>query len=264
MYDFEYHKPSSVADAVKLLATDPDAKVISGGMTLLPALKHRLNKPTFLVDLSGITELRGVRKEGDSLVIGAMTKHYEVATHPQILASIPALARMASTIGDTQVRNRGTIGGSLANNDPAADYPAAALALGATIVTDRRSIPADEFFLGMFTTALEADELVTAISFPIPEKAGYAKMRNPASRYSMTGVFVAKGPKGVRVGVNGAGPCSFRQPEMEAALTANWSADAVAGIRQAADDLNSDIHGSAEYRANLVTVMAKRAVADAG
>ncbi|MDJ0387159.1 xanthine dehydrogenase family protein subunit M [Roseomonas sp. E05] len=264
MYDFEYHKPSSVADAVKLLAADPEAKAISGGMTLLPALKHRLNKPTYVVDLSGIAELRGVRKEGDNIVIGALTKHYEIATHPQILAAIPALARMAATIGDTQVRNRGTIGGSLANNDPAADYPAAALALGATIVTDRRSIPADDFFLGMFTTALEPDELVTGISFPIPEKAGYAKLRNPASRYSMTGVFVAKGPSGVRVGVNGAAPCAFRQGEMETALTANWSPDAVAGIKQSPDELNSDIHGSAEYRANLVAVMAKRAVADAG
>jgi len=264
MYDFEYHKPSTVADAVKLLAADPDAKAVSGGMTMLPALKHRLNKPTALIDLSGIPELRGVRREGSNIIIGAMTKHFEVATHPQILAAIPALARMAATIGDTQVRNRGTIGGSLANNDPAADYPAAALALGATIITDRRSITADEFFLGMFTTALEPDELVTAISFPIPEKAGYAKLRNPASRYSMTGVFVAKGPKGVGVGVNGAGPCAFRQTEMEAALTANWSPDSVAGVKQSAADLNSDIHGSAAYRANLVTVMAKRAVADAG
>lgn len=264
MYNFEYHKPSSVADAVKLLSADPDARPISGGMTLLPALKHRLNQPTSLVDLSGIAELRGIRREGDAIVIGAMTKHYEIASDPQIMSAIPALARMAATIGDTQVRNRGTIGGSLANNDPAADYPAAALALGATIQTDRRGIPADDFFLGMFTTALEPGEIVTGVSFPIPEKAGYAKLRNPASRYSMTGVFVAKGPKGVGVGVNGAGPCAFRQKEMEAALSANWSADAVAGIKQPADDLNSDIHGSAEYRANLVTVMAKRAVADAG
>ncbi|KAA2215007.1 FAD binding domain-containing protein [Teichococcus oryzae] len=264
MYDFQYHKPATIADAVKLLAADPEARPVSGGMTLLPALKHRLNKPTSLIDLSGIAELRGVRREGDAIVIGGMTTHYEVATHPQILAAIPALARMAATIGDTQVRNRGTIGGSLANNDPAADYPAAALALRATIITDRRRIPADEFFLGMFTTALEADELVTGISFPIPEKAGYAKLRNPASRYSMTGVFVAKGPHGVGVGVNGAGPCAFRQAEMEAALSANWSVDAVANVKQSPDDLNSDIHGSAAYRANLVTVMAKRAVADAG
>jgi carbon-monoxide dehydrogenase medium subunit len=264
MYDFAYHKPSSIADAVAILSADPDAKPISGGMTLLPALKHRLNKPTSLVDLSGIAELTGIRREGDALVIGGMTKHYEVATHPLVVGAIPALARMAATIGDTQVRNRGTLGGSLANNDPAADYPAAALALGATFITDRRSIPADDFFQGMFTTALEPGELLVAVSFPIPEKAGYAKLRNPASRYAMAGVFVARTARGVGVGVNGAASCAFRQTEMEAALTANWSVDSVAAIKQPTDDMNSDIHGSAEYRANLVTVMAKRAVADAG
>ncbi|MCQ4160772.1 xanthine dehydrogenase family protein subunit M [Roseomonas sp. GC11] len=263
MYDFAYHKPSSIADAVKLLSEDPDAKPISGGMTLLPALKHRLNRPTALIDLSAIAELRGVKQEGGALVIGAMTKHVEVATNPLVLGAIPALAKMAASIGDTQVRNRGTLGGSLANNDPAADYPAAALALGASFITDRRSIPADDFFQGMFTTALEPGELLIAVSFPIPEKAGYAKLRNPASRYAMAGVFVAKGGQGVRVAVNGAGPCVFRQPEMEAALAANWSPEAVAGIHQSPDDLNSDIHGSAEYRAHLVTVMAKRAVAAA-
>ncbi len=263
MYDFAYHKPSSIADAVKLLSEDPDAKPISGGMTLLPALKHRLNRPTALIDLSAIAELRGVRQEGNALVIGAMTKHFEVATNPLVMASIPALAKMAASIGDTQVRNRGTLGGSLANNDPAADYPSAALALGATFITDRRSIPADDFFQGMFTTALEPGELLVAVSFPIPEKAGYAKLRNPASRYAMTGVFVAKGPQGVRVAVNGAGPCVFRQTEMEAALAANWSADAIAGVKQSPADLNSDIHGSAEYRAHLVNVMARRALAEA-
>ncbi|MBO1074497.1 FAD binding domain-containing protein [Roseomonas marmotae] len=264
MYDFEYHRPTSVADAVKILAADPDAKPISGGMTLLPALKHRLNKPSALVDLGGIAELRGVKREGDAVDIGAMATHYEVATDPLVTEGIPALARMAATIGDTQVRNRGTLGGSLANNDPAADYPAAALALGATFITNRRSIPADDFFLGMFTTALEPDELLVAVSFPIPRKAGYAKLRNPASRYSMAGVFVADGAMGVRVGVNGAGPCAFRQTEMEAALSANWSAAALDGVKQSPNDLNSDIHGSAEYRAHLVGVMAKRALADAG
>ncbi|MFC3124569.1 FAD binding domain-containing protein [Pseudoroseomonas globiformis] len=264
MYEFQFHRPTSIADAVKLLAADPDAKAISGGMTLLPALKHRLNQPSYLVDLSGIAEMKGVRREGDAIVIGGLVKHYEVATHPQILAAIPALARMAVTIGDTQVRNRGTIGGSIANNDPAADYPAAAIALRATIETDRRTVPVDQFFLGMFTTALEPDELVTGISFPIPEKAGYAKLRNPASRYAMTGVFVAKGPHGVGVGVNGAAPCAFRQTAMEGALTANWSVDALAGVQQSPDDLNSDIHGSAAYRAHLVSVMARRAVQDAG
>lgn len=263
MYDFAYHKPSSLAEAVKLLA-DPEAKALSGGQTLLPALKHRLNRPSALVDLTGIAEMKGIRREGDTLVIGALSRHADIQDSDVVRQAIPALARMAGHLGDTQVRNRGTIGGSLANNDPAADYPAAALALGARFVTDRREIEADEFFQGMFTTALEPDELVVALRFPVPEKAGYAKMRNPASRYVLTGVFVAKGPAGVRVVVNGAGPGVFRQPEMEAALAANWSPDAVAGIRQSPDDLLSDIHGGAEYRAHLVTVMARRALLDAG
>lgn len=264
MYDFAYHKPTSIADAVKILAADPDAKPISGGQTLLPALKHRLNKPSAIIDLSGIAELRGIRKVGNTLVIGALTRHVEVATSPEVKAAIPALAQMASSIGDTQVRNRGTLGGSVSNNDPAADYPSAVLGLGATLVTDKRRIAADDFFQGMFTTALEPGELLIAVEFPIPEKAGYAKLKNPASRYVMAGAFIAKTAGGVRVAINGAGPCVFRQAEMEAALTAKWSPDAVAGIKQPADDLNSDIHGSAEYRAHLVTVMAKRAVIAAG
>lgn len=265
MYDFEYHKPASVADAVKILAADPEARPISGGMTLLPALKLRLNKPTAVVDLSGIAELRGVTQNGTTIVIGALTRHYEIATSSLLKGAIPALAAMAHTIGDTQVRNRGTMGGSVANNDPSADYPAALLALGATIKTDRRTLPADEFFQGMFTTALEAGELVTAIHIPVPQKAGYAKMKNPASRYSMAGVFVAKTAAGVRVAVNGAGNNGvFRVPAMEAALAANWSPDAVAGIKLDPSGMNGDIHGSAEYRAHLVTVMAKRAVVDAG
>lgn len=264
MYDFAYHKPTSIAEAVKLLKADPDAKPISGGHTLLPALKHRLNRPSALVDLSGIADLKGIRREGDTIVIGAMTRHVEVATNPTIAAAIPALSRMAGTIGDTQVRNRGTMGGSLANNDPAADYPAAVLALGGTLVTDSRQIAADDFFQGMFTTALEPGEILVAIRLPVPAKCGYAKMKNPASRYSMAGVFVAKGPAGVRVAVNGAGPGVFRVAAMEQALAANWSPEAVAGISIPADGLNSDIHASAEYRAHLVTVMAKRAVADAG
>jgi carbon-monoxide dehydrogenase medium subunit len=264
MYDFAYHKPASVADAVKLLAADPDAKPVSGGHTLLPALKHRLNRPTSLVDLSGIAEMRGIKREGDAIIIGALARHHDVAESAEVKAAIPALAFMAVHIGDQQVRNRGTIGGSVANNDPAADYPAAVLGLGATIHTSKRKIAADDFFLGMFTTALEADELLVAISFPIPEKAGYAKMRNPASRYVMAGAMVSKGPMGVRVAINGAAACVFRQAEMEAALSANWSPDAVAGIKQPAEDLNADIHGSAEYRAHLVTVMAKRAVIAAG
>jgi len=265
MYEFAYHKPTSVADAVKLLAADADAKPISGGMTLLPALKLRLNKPTMLVDLSGIAELRGVKREGNTIVIGALTRHFEIATSAEIKAAIPALAAMAHTIGDTQVRNRGTMGGSVANNDPSADYPAALLALGATIKTDRRTVSADDFFTGMFATALEVGEIVTAIHIPVPAKAGYAKMKNPASRYSMAGVFVATGPAGVRVAVNGAGNNGvFRVTAMETALAAKWSPDSVAGIRLDPADMNGDIHGSAEYRAHLVTVMAKRAVVDAG
>jgi carbon-monoxide dehydrogenase medium subunit len=264
MYEFAYHKPSSVADAVKLLSADPEARPVAGGHTLLPALKHRLARPTALVDLSGIAELRGIRREGDKVVVGALARHAEVANSDVVKGAIPALARLAGTIGDVQVRNRGTIGGSVANNDPAADYPAAVLGLGATVVTDRRRIAADDFFTGMFTTALEPGEILVAIEFPVPEKAGYAKMKNPASRYVMTGAFVSRGPQGVRVAINGAGPCVFRQAEMEKALAANWSPDAVANIRQSPDGLNSDIHGSAEYRAHLVTVMAKRAVADAG
>ncbi len=259
MYDFAYHKPTSVADAVKILAADPDARAISGGHTLLPALKHRLNKPSTVVDLSGIAELRGVTRKGDSITIGALTRHVDLANNAEVKAAIPALAHMAASIGDIQVRNRGTVGGSIANNDPAA-----AIALGATIVTDKRRLAAADFFQGMFTTALETGELVTAVEFPVPQKAGYAKFRNPASRYSMAGVFVAKTDAGVRVAVNGAGPGVFRQPEMEAALTSNWSADTVAGVKQPAEGLNGDIHGSAEYRAHLVTVMAKRAVVDAG
>lgn len=263
MYDFAYHKPATVADAVKLLA-DPDAKAISGGHTLIPALKHRLNRPSAIVDLSGIAEMKGIRKEGNAIVIGALTCHAEVANSAEVKAAIPALAYLASHIGDVQVRNRGTLGGSVSNNDPAADYPAAVLGLGATIHTSKRKIAADDFFQGMFTTALEPDEILTAISFPVPEKAGYAKMKNPASRYVMAGVFVAKAGGGVRVAVNGAGPCVFRQADMEKALAANWSADAVAGVKQSAEGLNGDIHGSAEYRAHLVTVMARRAVAAAG
>lgn len=263
MYDFTYHKPATVADAVKLLA-DPDAKAVSGGHTLIPALKHRLNKPSALVDLSGIAEMKGIRRVGNAIVIGALTRHVEVANSAEVKAAIPALAYLASHIGDVQVRNRGTIGGSVSNNDPAADYPAAVLGLGATVHTSKRKIAADDFFQGMFTTALDADEILTAIEFPIVDKAGYAKMKNPASRYVMAGVFVSKAGGAVRVAVNGAGPCVFRQSDMEKALAANWSADAVAGVKQSADGLNADIHGSAEYRAHLVGVMAKRAIAAAG
>ncbi len=264
MYDFAYHKPTSIADAVKLLAADADARPISGGMTLLPALKHRLNKPSAVVDLSGIAELKGVSRSGNTIRIGAMTRHVDVANNAEVKAAIPALAQLAGSIGDPAVRNRGTIGGSVSNNDPAADYPSAVLALNATVVTSKRRIAADDFFQGMFTTALAPDELLVAVEFPVPEKAGYAKMKNPASRYVMAGAFVAKTGGQVRVAINGAAPCVFRQKAMEAALTASWAPAAVAGVKQDAENLNSDIHGSAEYRAHLVTVMAKRAVAGAG
>jgi len=264
MYNFDYHKPQSVADAAKLVGGKGEAKLLAGGMTLIPTLKQRLAKPSDLVDLGKIAELKGIKRDGNAIIIGAMTRHAEVAGSDAVKGAIPALSHLAEGIGDPQVRNRGTIGGSIANNDPAADYPAAVLALNATIVTNKRRIAADDFFKGMFETALADDEIITAVSFPIPEKAGYSKFPNPASRYAVVGVFVAKTGGGVRVGVTGAAPCVFRQKEMEAALGKSFAADAAAGIKQSADGLNSDIHASAEYRAHLVTVMAKRAVAAAG
>ncbi|HEY1837054.1 MAG TPA: xanthine dehydrogenase family protein subunit M [Rhizomicrobium sp.] len=259
-YAFQYRRAKSVSDAVALLAAAPDAKLLAGGQTLIAAMKVRLASPPELIDISGLKELSFIRRDGDALVIGAGTKHHTVAVSAEVQRAIPALAYTAQTIGDPAVRHMGTLGGSVANNDPAADYPAALLALGARVTTDRRTIIADEFFTGMFSTALGEDEIVTEISFPIAERAGYAKFRNPASRYAMAGVFVAKSKFGVRVAVTGAGPCVFRVAAMEAALAANFSPDALAGIAIAPDDLNSDIHGSAEYRAHLVSVMAKRAV----
>jgi aerobic carbon-monoxide dehydrogenase medium subunit len=260
MYNFEYQKPRSVADAAKAIGSAEDGKLLAGGMTLIPTLKQRLAKPSDLVDLGSIAELRGIKKEGNAVVVGAMTKHVEVATSDVVRGAIPALAQLAEMIGDPQVRNRGTLGGSIANNDPAADYPAAVLGLNATVVTNKRKIAADEFFKGMFDTALAPDEIITAVSFPIPEKAGYEKFRNPASRYAIVGVFVAKTGNNVRVAVTGAGPGVFRQKDMEAALGKSFTPDAVASVKQSANGLNSDIHASAEYRAHLVTVMAKRAV----
>ncbi|HEX4261960.1 MAG TPA: FAD binding domain-containing protein [Acetobacteraceae bacterium] len=263
MYEFTYARPTSLADAAKALAADAEAKALAGGMTFIPVLKQRLNKPTQVLDLSGLG-LAGIKAEAGKITIGAMTTHHAIETSEEIRKSLPGLAKMASWIGDIQVRNRGTMGGSIANNDPAACYPAAALALGATIRTDKRAIAADDFFQGMFTTALEPGEIITAIEFPIAEKSNYEKFRNPASRYAIVGVFVAKGPAGVRVAITGAGQNGvFRHKEMEAALAKNWSADAVAGIKTPAGGLNSDIHASAEYRAHLIGVMAKRAVAAA-
>jgi aerobic carbon-monoxide dehydrogenase medium subunit len=263
MYAFDYQRPQSLADAAKGLS-DPDAKALAGGMTLLPTMKQRLASPSALVDLNGLRDLAAIAREGDNLVIGAMAKHAEVADSKDVKAAIPGLAALASLIGDPAVRNRGTIGGSIANNDPAADYPAAALALGATIVTDKRSIAAQDFFTGLFETALEPGELITKVSFPIPQKAAYMKFRNPASRYALVGVFVAKTKDGVRVAVTGAGQNGvFRAASFEKALEANFSADALNGLSVQADGLISDMHGDADYRAHLIGVMAKRAVAAA-
>lgn len=261
MYDFAYEKPSSVADAVKTLTGDPDAKALAGGQTFIPVLKQRLNKPSTVVDLAKLG-LAGITVSGDKVTIGAMTRHADVASNAEIKAKIPGLAHMASMIGDEAVRHRGTMGGSLANNDPAACYPSAVLALGGTIKTDKRTIAADDFFQGMFTTALEPGELITAIELPIPEKSAYEKFRNPASRYAIVGVFVAKFASGVRLAITGAGQGGvFRQTEMEKALSANFSPDAIAGITTSPDGLNSDIHASAEYRAHLIGVISRRAVA---
>ena len=264
MYDFEYQRAASVGDAAKALKASDEVKLVAGGMTLLPTIKLRLAKPSALIDLGGVKDLVGIKADGNAVTIGAMTTHFAVSTSAEVKKAIPALAHLAAHIGDPAVRNRGTIGGSISNNDPAADYPAGALGLGATVITNERQIPADDFFRGMFETALKPGEIVTAVSFPIPEKAGYMKFPNPASRYAMVGVFVAKTKSGVRVAVTGAAPSVFRQKDMEAALSKSWSPDAVANIKQKADGLNSDIHASPEYRAHLVTVMAKRAVAAAG
>ena len=264
MYDFNYVKAASVAEAARQAKGEDDAKIVAGGMTLIPTLKLRLAKPSSLIDLGGLKDLTGIKVDGKTVTIGAMTTHGEVARSAEVKKAIPALAHLAGHIGDPAVRNRGTIGGSVANNDPAADYPAGVLALGATIVTNERKIAADDFFKGMFETALKPGELITAISFPVPEKAAYQKFPNPASRYAMVGVFVAKTAGSVRVAVTGAAPSVFRQKDMEAALGKKWAPDAVDGIKQKADGLNSDIHGSSEYRAHLVGVMAKRAVQAAG
>jgi carbon-monoxide dehydrogenase medium subunit len=264
MQTFNYTRPASVADAAKALAAASDGKLVAGGQTLLPTMKQRLAAPSDLIDLGGIAELKGIKMDGNNLVIGAMTTHAEVVKSSVAKGAIPALAALADLIGDPQVRNRGTIGGSISNNDPAADYPAGLVGLGATVVTNKRKIAADDFFKGLFETALEAGEIVTAVSFPKPDKAAYAKFPQPASRFALVGVFVSKTGGNVRVAVTGAGPKVFRQAEMEKALSANFSADAIKNVKVSASGLNSDIHGSADYRAHLVGVMARRAVAAAG
>jgi carbon-monoxide dehydrogenase medium subunit len=266
MYQTTYHRASSVDEAASLFGKGSEAKYLSGGQTLLPVMKQRLASPSDVIDLAKIKELIGVEAAGDTLTIKAATPHYDVATSDAAKKAIPALAYLASLIGDPAVRYRGTIGGSLANNDPAADYPAATLALGATIKTNKRTIGADDYFKGLFTTALEDGEIITAVSFPVPAKAGYAKFPHPASRFALTGVFVAKTKAGdVRVAVTGASQSGvMRVAALENALKANWSASAVDSVSIPSSGLLSDLHGSSDYRANLIKVMAARAVSAAG
>jgi carbon-monoxide dehydrogenase medium subunit len=264
MYAFTYHRPATARQAASLLAKKEDAKLLAGGHTLLPTMKQRLASPGALVDLSSCTDLKGIARKGRNLVIGAMTTHAEVAASPEVQEAIPALAFLASHIGDPHVRNRGTIGGSVANNDPAADYPAALLALGATVVTNKRKLPAEEFFSGLYETALDEGEIIVKVSFPATSKAGYAKFRNPASRYALVGVFVAKRGSEIAVAVTGAGEGGvFRWPEAEAALKARFAARSLDGLKHTAKGINGDIHADAEYRAHLIGVMAKQAVAQA-
>jgi carbon-monoxide dehydrogenase medium subunit len=260
MHAFEYHRPGSAKEALSLGKKD-EAKYLAGGQSLVQAMKLRLSSPSDLVDLSSLKELAGIKASASAVEIGAMTRHAEVAGSKDVQKAIPSLAALAAIIGDRQVRHMGTIGGSLANNDPAADYPAAVLALGATIGTNQRKIEADKFFKGLYETALEPGELITSVSFPVPKRGAYMKFKNPASRFAIVGVFVADfGGGKVRVGVTGAGPSAFRQAEMEKALGAKFAPESVANIKVKPDGLNNDLHASPEYRAHLVTVMAKRAV----
>lgn len=264
MHEFDLARPDSLKAAAQTFAAAGEAAYLAGGHTLLPAIKSRLRAPDLLVDLSSIPGLSGISREGDRLWIGAMTRHATVHTDPIVAAAIPALARLAAGIGDPQVRNRGTIGGVLANNDPAADYPAATLALDAVVETDRDAHAADDYFQGMFATALEDGEIITRIGLRIPTRAAYAKFRHPASRYAVVGVFVAGFADGsVRVAVTGAGPGVFRWADAEAALAADWSASAIKGLTLDAGELNTDIHASAEYRAHLCGVMLAKAVSEA-
>ena len=263
MYDFEYHRAASVADAAALITSRSEAKLLAGGMSLIPVLKQRLARYSDLVDLGGIAELSGIRREGNALLIGAMTPHAVVAASPEVQKALPALASLAGGIGDPLVRNRGTMGGSIAHSDPAADYPSAVVGLGATVITNQREIAADDFFLGLFETALKPGEIITAVRYPIPQQAAYMKLPQQASRFAVVGVFVAKTGNSVRVAVTGAGPSVFRIKAAEAALAKKFDASALDGITIKPDDLNSDIHASAEYRAHCVLVMAKRAVAAA-
>ncbi len=266
MYAFNYHRPSTVDEAAALLAKNGDAKLMAGGQTLLPAMKLRFANPSDVVDMGQLRQaLSGIKEEGGKVVIGALARHGEISISEVVKRAIPALAGMAGVVGDPAVRSRGTMGGSIANNDPAADYPAACLALGATIVTNKREIAADDFFLGLFETALREGEIITKISWPIPQKAGYEKFRNPASRFAMVGVCVAKRRDGsVRVAVTGAGASGvFRATAFEEALARDFTEAAIADVKAGTDGLNSDIHADAAYRAHLIGVIARRALAAA-
>ena len=263
MHNFDYHAPKTLDSALALLRDKEDGKIIAGGMTLLPTLKQRLAAPSDLIDLAALSEMKGVRRDGNEIVIGAMTTHAEVAANGDVQSLIPALSHLAGVIGDPAVRHRGTIGGSVANADPAADYPAAVVGLNATIVTNKRKIAADDFFVSLFETALERDEIITSVRFPLPERAGYEKFRHPASGYAVVGVMVAKFGDKVRVGVTGAAGSAFRASDFEAALEKNFSSEVLLGIAVSPDDLLSDIHCTNEYRAHLVNVMARRAIAAA-
>jgi carbon-monoxide dehydrogenase medium subunit len=259
MYSFEIVRPASLAD-VSAALTASGGKPLAGGQSLVAAMKLRLAQPGTLVDLSAVTDLKGIARDGDGIRIGAMTTHAEVTESPIVRQAIPALAALAHGIGDPQVRNMGTLGGSIAHNDPAACYPAAVLGLGATIHTTSRTISADDFFVGVFETALSHGELITAVTFPIPEKAAYVKFPSPASRFALVGVFVARMPSGVRVAVTGAGPGVFRARDLESALDRSFTAEAARSTTVSAEKLNGDLHASPEYRAHLISVLAARAV----
>ncbi|MCK5777154.1 MAG: xanthine dehydrogenase family protein subunit M [Rhodospirillales bacterium] len=260
MYNFDYEKAASADDAVKAAGGSDDVMFLAGGMTLIPTLKLRLSQPEKVIDVGSIADMKGITVSGDTVTIGAATTHADVAGSSDVQKAIPALAKLASLIGDQQVRNRGTIGGSIANADPAADYPAAVVGLGATVKTNKREIAGDDFFTAMFETALEPGELITSVSFPVPEAADYQKLANPASGYAMVGVMVAKTKDGVRVGVTGAGPSAFRASAIEDALAKDFSSEAAKGVTMPADDLNNDLHATADYRASCISTLAARAV----
>jgi carbon-monoxide dehydrogenase medium subunit len=259
-YSFDYQRAADPKSAVAAAAADTDAKFLAGGQSLLPTMRLRLARPTRLIDVTRIPALKEIRVAGDTVTIGAAVCHADVAEHADVRHVLPSLAELADNIGDRQVRALGTIGGSLANDDPAADYPAAVLALGATVVTDRRRIAADDFFVDMYQTALAPDELITAVEFPVPEKSAYAKFRNPASQFALVGVFVAKRADGVRVAVTGAAASVFRATDLESAFAANFAPAAARGVKIAPDELNTDMHASAQYRAHLIPVLAARAL----